>query len=394
MKTSQSEQCAWQPALETGSRAALAAVALTFGLVGGVEAQELRIAIGQPDAHAHSYALNRYAEYIEENTELDLQVYQMSLLSLSEIPDGLRDGIVGMANVVTAYKPAEYSEMNLIGDLSMLATLDGSELPAAAMSGAVMEYVLFNCPECLEQFKAQNQVFLGSAATSPYILQCREPVETLADMQGKKFRSGAANFGRWAEHVGAVKVSLPGNEIYDAMSQGVVDCTMLAVTTLIEAQHIDVAGALLFGVPGGLFAGLAENAVNRDTWQSLTDDERAALIEGTPRLVANIVTHQRRTELDALALAEEKGLTIAQADDETAADHASFVEQDLSVIAEEQRSQYGIEDAEAKIETASALIDKWKGLTQDIGADDAETLAELYWTELLSKLDPSSYAMQ
>jgi TRAP-type C4-dicarboxylate transport system substrate-binding protein len=379
----------------TGLAAVVLAVPLALGFGGGAQAAEMRIAIGQPETHSHSYGLNRYAEYIEENTDIDTKVYQMSLLNLSEIPDGLRDGIVGMGNVVTAYKPAEYSEFNLIANLSMLATLgDVGEVPAAAMSGAVMEYTLFDCPECLAQFKAQNQVFLGSASTSPYILLCREPVKTLADLAGKKLRSGAANFGRWAEHVDGVKVSLPGNEIYDALSQGVVDCAMLSVTTLIEASHIDVTKALLFGVPGGVFAGLADNAVNRDVWQGLTDAEREVLIKGTAGLVADIVMYQRETELKAIELAKEKGLEIAYADDETMADYEAFVKDDLSVIAQEMSTQYGIADTDAKIATASALIEKWIGLTKDIGSGDVDALSEIYWTELLSKLDPSTYAMQ
>lgn len=380
--------------LRMGLGAALVAVPLAFGGA-AAQAEQLRIAIGQPETHSHSYGLNRYAEYIEANTDLDTKVYQMSLLNLSEIPDGLRDGIVSMGNVVTAYKPAEYSELNLIANLSMLATLgEVGEVPAAAMSGAVMEYTLFECPDCLNQFKAQNQVFLGSASTSPYILLCREPVNTLADLKGKKLRSGAANFGRWAEHVGGVKVSLPGNEIYDALSQGVVDCAMLAVTTLIEASHIDVTKALLFGVPGGVFAGLADNAVNRDFWQGLTDEQRAVLIEGTAAMVADIVMYQRQTEIEALELARSKGLVISEANEETMADYDAFVKGDIAVIAEEMSSQYGIADAEAKIGKASALIEKWKGLTRDIGGGDVEALTEIYRTEILSRLDPATYAMQ
>jgi len=377
----------WMPSLAM-------AVGLSVAVAAPSAAETLRIAVGQAGTHAHAYGLERYAAYIVENTDLDAKVFGAELLNLSEIPGGLRDGIVAVGAVVTAYKPAEYTEMNLMGDLSMLATVgEAGDVPAAAMSGAVMEYVHFNCPECLDQFTAQNQVFLASASTSPYILLCREPVETLEAMAGKKFRSGAANFGRWAENVGGVKVSLPGNEIYDALAQGVVDCAMLSVTTLIEASHIDVTKALLFGVPGGVYAGLAENATNVDVWRGLTDEQRAVMIRASAQLAADIVMHQRNVEIEATELAKSRGLTIAEADAATLANYEEFVTSDLAVIASEMAAQ-GVQNAEAKVAQGAELIARWKELTKDIAAGDVEPLADLYWTEIFSKLDPSTYGMQ
>lgn len=376
-----------------GVRGLLLASATVAGLAAPAAAETVRIAVGQAGTHAHAYGLERFAETLEAETDLDTKVFGAELLNLSEVPDGLRDGIVSVGAVVTAYKPAQYTEINLIANLSMLATIgEAGDVPAAAMSGAVMEYVLFNCPECLDQFAAMNQVFLASASTSPYILLCREPVESLEAMAGKKFRSGAANFGRWAEHVGGTKVSLPGNEIYDALAQGVVDCAMLSVTTLIEASHIDVTKALLFGVPGGVFAGLAENAVNRDFWQSLSEEDRATMIKASARLAADIVMRQREVEIEATELAKSRGLQIAEADEATLADYEAFVEADLQVIAEEMAAQ-GVADAAAKVETGKALIERWKGLTKDVAAGEADKLAEIYWNEIFSKLDPATYGM-
>jgi TRAP-type transport system periplasmic protein len=377
----------WMPPLAV-------ATAISVAFAAPSAAETLRIAVGQADTHAHAHGLKNYAAYIQENTDLGARVFGAELLNLSEIPGGLRDGIVAVGAVVTAYKPAEYTEMNLIGDLSMLATVgEVGDVPAAAMSGAVMEYVHFHCPECLDQFEAQNQVFLASASTSPYILLCREPVETLEAMAGKKFRSGAANFGRWAEHVGGVKVSLPGNEIYDALAQGVVDCAMLSVTTLIEASHIDVTRALLFGVPGGVYAGLAENATNLDVWRGLSDEERAVMIRGSARLASDIVMHQRNVEIEATELAKSRGLKISEADAATMANYEEFVNSDLAVIASEMAAQ-GVQNAEAKVAQAGELIEKWKGLTAGISAGDVDQLADLYWNEIFSKLDPSTYGMQ
>lgn len=380
-----------RPARKT---ALVAGAALALGLLAGpLQAEPMRLAVGQPDTHAHSYGYERYAAWLKANSGIEPKVFGPSLLALPEIPNGVRDGVAGMGSVITAYFAAEFAETNLVANLSMLSTSGTKvDLPAAAMSGAMMEYVLLNCPDCQAQYKGQNQVFLGSASTSPYSLLCTKPVTTLAEMKGKKFRSGAANFGRWAEHVGAVKVSIPGNEIYDAMSQGVVDCAMLAVGDLIGASLADVTKAVHMGVPGGVFAGIAINNVNAGVWAKLPEADRAAAIKGTAGLVADIVVRQRVLELEAIEKAKELKIALSEADAETMADYAAFVAGDLAVIASDFKTQYKLNDVDAKIAKVQDLVEKWKGLTRDVGTDAAK-LADIYWTEVLSKLDPATYGV-
>ncbi|MDO9526059.1 MAG: hypothetical protein Q7J57_11090 [Gemmobacter sp.] len=359
-----------------------------------VQAETMRLVVGQQETHAHFYGYERYAAWLKANSGIDPKVFGPSLLALPEIPNGVRDGVAGMGAVITAYFAAEFAETNLVANLSMLSTSgDTVDLPAAAMSGAMMEYVLLNCPDCLTQYKGQNQVFLGSASTSPYSLLCANPVVTLADMKGKKFRSGAANFGRWAEDVGGVKVSIPGNEIYDAMSQGVVDCAMLAVGDLIGASLADVTKAVHMGVPGGVFAGIAINNVNAGVWAKLPVTDRAAMIKGTATLVADIVTRQRQLELDAIAKANELKIAMTQADAETMTNYGVFVAGDLAVISTEFKTQYKLNDVDAKIAKVQELVTKWKGLTRDVGTDSAK-LANIYWTVVLSKVDPATYGVK
>ncbi|KKK69102.1 hypothetical protein LCGC14_2937390 [marine sediment metagenome] len=83
---------------------------------GAVGAQELRIATGQPDSHAHSYGLQRFAAYLEENSDITTQLFLMELLSLSEIPDGLRDGIAEVGcRPVTSWRSMNSPPIRLPG---------------------------------------------------------------------------------------------------------------------------------------------------------------------------------------------------------------------------------------------------------------------------------------
>ena len=100
------------------------------------------------------------------------------------------------------------------------------------------------------------------------------------DIKGKKYRSGSANFARWAEHFGGVAVSLPGGDQYEAMGQGVIDCTMAAAPELTNWSLFDVTKAITLNIPGGNFAGVGTNNFNIDVWKKLTDKERRSYLEG------------------------------------------------------------------------------------------------------------------
>ena len=362
-------------------------------MLGTAAGEELRIIIPEPDTNAYVKAMKNYVSYIEENSDLEPKLFGKALMLAPDVPAGVRDGIANLGFVVPAYVPAEFSEMNLAANLSMLATSgEPTESPLAAMSGAMMEYVLFNCPECLDQFKAQNQIFLSSASTPTYSLLCRDPLSTLEDMKGKRFRSGAANFGRWAESVGGVAVSMPSSEMYDALSQGVVDCVMLDTGGLLGQRMMDVTKTVIRNIPGGVFAGIATNNVNQDYWRQLSNEQRATLINGSAGLVADVAMFQDTGVKESEEAAVKAGVTINEPIQELVDATNAFVEGDLNVISEQFAKQYGVENTDEKVAKVKELISKWKKLTDGHGSD-YEALRAIYQKEIFDKLDPATYGM-
>ncbi len=199
--------------------AALAAA--TVMMTGAADAKDLRYAFGFPTSFATYPSIVRYAEQLKKDAGIDVKVFAELLLKPSEMMGGLRDGLADIGWDAMPYNQTEFSEGALIADLSMLITAgDMPDVPGAAMAGAVLEYVMLNCPDCLAQFKKQNVVFLSGTGTTPYYLICNKPILTLADIKGKRIRTAAGNFERWASAVGAAGVPMPGNETYDALGAG------------------------------------------------------------------------------------------------------------------------------------------------------------------------------
>ncbi len=56
---------------------------------------------------------------------------------------------------------------------------------STAYAGAVIEYTLTECPECLSQFPGQNQIYMG-ATSSINMALCTKPVRTLDELKCMK----------------------------------------------------------------------------------------------------------------------------------------------------------------------------------------------------------------
>lgn len=356
-------------------------------------AQDMRIALGLPEIWGAYDPLVSFAETLKTEADINAEVFALSLLSLSETPAGVRDGVADMGLVVFPYFPAEYSEVNLIANLSMLATSgEQVEVPGAAMLGASMEYTMLDCEDCQAELADQNQIFIAGMSTGPYALLCTEPLRSIADVEGRRFRAGAANFARWAEAFGGSTVSVTGNEIYTAMGQGTVDCTMNSVGDLLGNRYIDVTKAVTMGAPGGVFAGVGAANVNRNSWQSLGEEQRAAVLKASAQLSADTAIRFHEDDANGLAAAKEQGLEIIVASAEMREATAKFLEGDIEVVKQQFTENYGVQDVDAKVARFEELMDKWKGLVGKAGAD-ADKLGDLYWTEVHSKIDASTYGM-
>lgn len=381
------------PTTRSALRLGVASAVITVGLATAVHATNVRIALGLPEIWGAYQPLVNFADTLNHDADMTARVFALSLLSLGETPGGVRDGIADIGFVVFPYFPAEYSELNLIANLTMLATTgDVTEVPGAVMAGASMEYTLLHCPECISQLASQNQVYLGGMSTGPYTLMCTQPVTSVADLAGRRFRAGAANFARWAEHFGGTTVSVTGNEIYTAMGQGTVDCTMNAVGDLLGNRYIDVTRALTLGAPGGVFAGIGAANVNRGVWQSFSDEQRAVALRAAAQLAADGVVSFHEDDMESLAAAREQGIEIIEAPAEMLEATEAFLEEDIAIIIEQFTASYGVANAEEKVAQFRELVDRWTELSRDIGTD-ADALADVYWSEIHSKVDPATYGL-
>ncbi len=374
----------------------LAATAAAAFIVGSATAKEqLNYAYGYPITSNVGKAFENYSAAVEErsNGEVILTGFPMTLLSSPEANAGVRDGLADAAFVLPPYHPSEYPTNLFLHELNSLVNLaknpTGKE--PLAYGGAMLEYTLFNCPECLDEYKAQNQVYTAGTVTPLYGLLCKDvKVTSIDDLKGKRLRAGGAGFVRFAEHFDAQGVRLPTAEAYEGLDQGILDCGMLSLPELTNYNLYEVVTDITLGVPGGVFAGNSIANINLDRWRAMDDEARDALLWGGAAMTASGTWISYADHETSLAKAREQGINIHQADPELVAAVQAFVKEDLENVAKLFKENYNVTRADEIAKEFPVLLEKWYGLVEDV--DSYEDLKTLYWNEVLSKVDPATYA--
>lgn len=362
---------------------------------GSVSAQTISHATGYPPNSIGADAAESFAEALEEISggEMAAKVYAGSLLSFSETSPGIRDGMADSGFVLLSYYGSEFPAANLAGELSMLVDLE--DVPPShsglAYVGAMAEFVFKNCEQCIEEFSEQNQVFTGASASSDYMLLCNEEISTLEQLEGKRIRSAGPQWARWAEAMDATPVTLSVSDSYEALNQGVLDCSISSSVDLDIFKLKEVVTDITPEVPGGVYGATAVNNVNRDIWAGLSEDQRRDFLKASAVLGAVISWDYQVGAARELEATEEYGIEVHEASEDLQQATSEFVRSDVDKIAANYQERYDLENAEEMAETFRELLGKWVELTRDI--DNVDDLADLYWDELYSEVDVSSYAL-
>lgn len=351
-------------------------------------ARELKVGVGLPPSHAMYYSLDVFGKTLKEKTagELEVKLFPLSLLALNQMFAGVRDGVVDVGYVLPALFATEFPETQLPFDLAMLGA------NPMAMAGAMTEYN-FACQECLAERLKHNHVYLGSASTAPTVIMSNKKISTLDELKGKKLRVVAAPWSRWAQSFGVVPVTLSGNELFEALSQGTVDGAVAAPTELTASRLVDLVKHITVGVPAGTYHGIDGNNVNRTTWRSLTESQRRAFLDSAAMSIATMTWTNFSDGNRNLKEAQQKGIQVHQAPQDVMARQKTFIDADLATVAQAAEKNYGTKTASQKAAKFRQLVEKWEKLTPEAGNWDAKTLAEIYRREIFSKIDAKTYGM-
>ena len=381
-------------------RTLIALSAIFFGIAGAsvAVAQSLNFATVYPPGSTADQLTKIYAEKVSNytNGEITIKTYPLSLLSAGEASDGVRDGIADITYLITAYTPTMHAHSNFMNESSLQLQLFDPELvkdgkDAMAYNAALSEFTFFNCPECLNEYKRQNQVYTGNLTSSRYGLLCTKPIKSVQDIKGLKVRVAGSHWSRWVNAQGGDSLSLTINDVLEAMDQGIIDCSILSGSELVNLNLLEVVSDITMGVPGGVYAGGSGTIINADVWRDLPLKHRETLLRAGGDFSTGITHAYIQQEKIAIQRALDHGATLHEADANLLEVTREFAREDNKTIIDYYSKKHDVKRAQEMLDTFQPILEKWIDLVQDV--DSLEALSKLQWEEITSKIDMNTYGM-
>ncbi len=197
------------------------------------------------------------------------QNYGGSVVKPKGVLEGVQLGLGDIGIVTTIFHSSKLPSQGLSGSTPFVAS------DARAVARAVDE-IAREFPAMQNEFAAQNQVYLATGVVlNSYQLFCTDPVETIADLQGRKVAGAGLNL-RYLEGIqDAAGVRGGLTNFYNMLQTGLVDCSMLwpeAAATF----NISEVGPYMVRTDFGAVNSKTVTA-NLDYWNALPDEVKEVL---------------------------------------------------------------------------------------------------------------------
>ena len=297
--------------------------------------------------------------------------------TFTAIKDNLMQGGLAIATYVPNLVPS-------LGAIYTTVILDHNDVVAA--TGAAMETFYLNCPSCLEEFRALNSVPLGGWTSSAYLLTCREPYKTVADLKGKRVRATGGN-AELLKAAGMVPVGATLVEAVGLLQRGGIDCQHGIADWNRTFGYADLAKYII-DYPLGLSGPAIGWMMNRDAWNKFTPEQKKVHVKWAAWMSAKIAIDYFlvSSEQSLQQMIKEKGVQLIKVGPEFAKIGEAYkkTQRDGNIAT---AKGFGVKDPEKIIDTYERLLDKkWRALSKDIGRDIDKFTAVLN-REIYSKID-------
>lgn len=241
---------------------------------GGGGDQDLKLASFSGPNTVITKVTDQWIEDVDSETDGSVKVEQVlseGLLPAAESLQGVADRRAEMGLIVPLYHPGELP-------LSQIVSLPFRTSNMPAQMATLNELAQEN--EALRaEWDGQGVHQLYWGVSVPMVMGCNEPIESIADFDGRTVRA-ASPMAEVLEEVGANVVAIPSPEVRDSMERGVIDCwTSLPIDFLTDAGLHEVTDYIYDAGAGNYIAAII--AVNNDVWGDLSDEQQEVMTEAS-----------------------------------------------------------------------------------------------------------------
>jgi len=236
---------------------------------------DLKMQFASPDGTPWNVMDRRFAAQIEAVTGGRAKVQFFPPNSVTPFKDWLQAtgaGVLDLGFVWHPILPGKFPQMELFG------------LPGLSKNQTIATVVYWRLrdqfPEMGNLFtKADNVVELATFVAMGSHLHTRQPIRTLADLQGKVFGAQDAAGVKVLEQLGASAAVMVGSDAYLSLQRGAIDGVLSAWGWVnnFKLNEVTTYHTLL-----NLNPGTYSSVMNRDTYGKLTKEEQQHLADITP----------------------------------------------------------------------------------------------------------------
>jgi len=338
--------------LALAGAAGLSALAAGLGAT-QAQAQEVTLRMHQflpQQANVPKYVLDVWAAKVEAESDGRIKIQHFPSMQLGgkppELIDQVIDGVADIVWTVAGYTPGRFPRTEVF-ELPFMMT------NAEATSKAYWELAE---KEMLDQDFKDFHV-IGVWVHGPGLIHSKEPIKTVADLNGVKLRAPTRVTNMMFSSLGATPVGMPVPAVPEALSKGVIDATVIPweVAGILKVPEL-VSSHTEFG-DASLYTTSFIFAMNKDKYESLPDDLKA-VVDANSGLEFSALAGKTMAEYDAPTrkVAVDRGNNIIEltADEVQEWRDASKGTTDAWVKEMDEKGLNGT----ALLEEASALIAK------------------------------------
>jgi len=214
----------------------------------------------------------KFAAEVEKrsNGQLKIEVYPNSSLVKTFSQFGaIRKGTLDMSVLPLAYGGGEVPEMNLGLMPALVTSYDQGLRWKTAPIGKEFERILDE-----KGIRILTWVWQAGGIASK-----TDPIVSPDDAKGKKVRGGSKEMDLMIKGAGGAVTNVPSNEIYNAMSSGVLDAALTSSTSLISFRLAENAKSVTTARNKAIWFMLEPLVISKETWSKLTPEQQKIMTE-------------------------------------------------------------------------------------------------------------------
>jgi TRAP-type C4-dicarboxylate transport system substrate-binding protein len=195
------------------------------------------------------------------------EAYGGSLYKYGETLEGIQIGLADMGWVGTLWELSKLPLQNV----TFYAPFASDDFRLVV---DIVNELHRTVPAMTDAWSAQTAKFLGASALDTYHLMTTFPVDSVADLRGRKILAPGPS-AAWLEGTGAVAVDGSLTTYYQQIQTGVADGVITILTGAAPNRLHEVAPYITLVGLGSQVTGAL--AINLDTWNRLPEEVRAEL---------------------------------------------------------------------------------------------------------------------